>query len=55
MIDLFHDDIPDGYLAATVKIIELANWHTLPMRPQLTLCQLVLSVERRAWSRVQRT
>src|SRR5262249_28138791 len=26
--DLFHDDVPDEYVAAVVRVMELANWHT---------------------------
>jgi protein gp37 len=28
MSDLFHQDVPDSYIAATVRVMELANWHT---------------------------
>src|ERR1700692_1860402 len=26
--DLFHKDIPDDYILAVAKVMELANWHT---------------------------
>jgi protein gp37 len=28
MSDLFHKDVPDDYVMAVVRIMELANWHT---------------------------
>jgi protein gp37 len=28
MSDLFHKDVPDEYIAATVRVMELADWHT---------------------------
>src|SRR6266849_6961112 len=28
MSDLFHKDVPDDYVAAVVKVMQLANWHT---------------------------
>jgi len=28
MSDLFHQDVPDAYVAAVVRVMELANWHT---------------------------
>jgi len=28
MSDLFHMDVPDAYVAAVVRVMELANWHT---------------------------
>jgi len=28
MSDLFHEDVPDDYVAAVVRVMELANWHT---------------------------
>src|SRR3954462_11256458 len=28
MSDLFHKDVPDDYLAAVVRTMRLANWHT---------------------------
>ncbi len=28
MSDLFHESVPDEYVAAVVRVMELANWHT---------------------------
>ena len=28
MSDLFHEDVPDDYIAAVVRVMRLANWHT---------------------------
>jgi protein gp37 len=28
MSDLFHKDVPDDYVLAVVRVMELANWHT---------------------------
>jgi protein gp37 len=28
MSDLFHEDVPDEYVVAVAKVMELANWHT---------------------------
>jgi protein gp37 len=28
MSDLFHEDVPDEYIAAVVRVMQLANWHT---------------------------
>ncbi len=28
MSDLFHKDVPDDYVAAVVRVMRLANWHT---------------------------
>src|ERR1700680_1474785 len=28
MSDLFHKDVPDAYVLATVRVMQLANWHT---------------------------
>ena len=28
MSDLFHKDIPDDYILAVAKVMEMANWHT---------------------------
>ena len=28
MSDLFHEDVPDDYVVAVVKVMELASWHT---------------------------
>src|SRR5438128_11841939 len=28
MSDLFHDGVPDKYIAAVVAVMELATWHT---------------------------
>jgi len=27
MSDLFHEDVPDGYILAVVRVMQLANWH----------------------------
>jgi protein gp37 len=37
MSDLFHDDVPDQYIADVARVMSLANWHTyqvLTKRPQ---------------------
>lgn len=28
MSDLFHDDVPDDYICAVAKVMEMADWHT---------------------------
>jgi protein gp37 len=28
MSDLFHEDVPDDYIARVTRVMELANWHT---------------------------
>ncbi len=28
MSDLFHEDVPDDYILAVVRVMQLANWHT---------------------------
>jgi hypothetical protein len=28
MSDLFHEDVPDWYIAQVVRVMQLANWHT---------------------------
>jgi protein gp37 len=28
MSDLFHEDVPDEYIAAVVRVMQLASWHT---------------------------
>ena len=28
MSDLFHQDVPEDYIAATIRVMELADWHT---------------------------
>src|SRR5262249_9318125 len=28
MSDLFHKDVPDGYIADVVRVMQFANWHT---------------------------
>jgi protein gp37 len=28
MSDLFHESVPDSYILATVRVMQLANWHT---------------------------
>ena len=28
MSDLFHEDVPDDYIARVARVMELANWHT---------------------------
>jgi len=28
MSDLFHESVPDSYVAAAVRVMQLANWHT---------------------------
>jgi protein gp37 len=28
MSDLFHKDVPDDYVLAVVRVMQLANWHT---------------------------
>src|SRR5438445_8999810 len=28
MSDLFHNDVPDSYIAAVIKVMQLARWHT---------------------------
>jgi protein gp37 len=28
MSDLFHEDVPDGYIAAVASVMQRANWHT---------------------------
>jgi protein gp37 len=35
MSDLFHEDVPDEYIEAVVRVVLLANWHTYQV---LTKC-----------------
>ncbi len=28
MSDLFHEDVPDGYVEQVVRVMQMADWHT---------------------------
>jgi protein gp37 len=57
MSDLFHKDVPDGYVLSVVQIMQTANWHTYQvltkrserMRDMLKTSLLAAASERHIW------